>query len=204
MNATEAEAAAPKRRVVLAEDEAIIRLDLRETLEALGYEVVGETGRGDEAIGLIHSLEPDIAILDVKMPGRTGISVAEELAEENPCAVLILTAYSQAELIEQAAGAGVLAYLVKPFQKNELHASLEVAYARHLQMRSLADETADLRERFEVRKLVDRAKGLLMDSHGLSESEAFEFVQRTAMETRQQMRTVAEKVISGDLNPEEE
>jgi AmiR/NasT family two-component response regulator len=188
-------------RVVIAEDEAIIRLDLKETLEEEGYQVVGETGRGDEAIELVSQLEPDLAILDIKMPGLDGLAAAREITADKKAAVLILTAFSQRDLIEQARDAGALAYLVKPFQKSELIPAVEVALGRFNEMRALADQNLSLAEQLETRKLVDRAKGRIMDNHGLSEAEAFRFVQKTAMDTRQTLKTVAQKVIDGELKP---
>ena len=189
-------------RVVIAEDEAIIRLDLKETLEEEGYEVVGETGRGDEAVDLVRSHEPDLAILDIKMPGLDGLSAAREIAGERRAAVLILTAFSQRDLIEQARDAGALAYLVKPFQKSELIPAVEVALARFQEMRALHDQTKSLEESLEARKVVDRAKGVLMDNFGRSEADAFSFIQKTAMSERVTMRDIAQRVIDGDLSPE--
>jgi response regulator NasT len=189
-------------RVVIAEDEAIIRLDLKETLEEEGYEVVGETGRGDEAVELVREHGPDLVILDIRMPGLDGLSAAREIAGERRAAVLILTAYSQRDLIEQARDAGALAYLVKPFQKTELLPAVEVALGRFREMQALHDQTASLEESLEARKLVDRAKGLLMDRHGLSEADAFSFVQKSAMSERVTMREIAEKVIAGERSPE--
>ncbi|MBK9181306.1 MAG: response regulator [Acidimicrobiales bacterium] len=189
-------------RVVIAEDEAIIRLDLKETLEEEGYEVVGETGRGDEAVRLVRDLRPDLVILDLKMPGVDGLTAAREIAGERLAAVLVLTAFSQRDLIEQARDAGALAYLVKPFQRAELVPAIEVALGRFREIVALAGEVADLEDRLETRKLVDRAKGLLMDRHGLDESGAFSFVQKTAMRQRVTMRSVAEQIIAGDLGPE--
>jgi response regulator NasT len=189
-------------RVVVAEDEAIIRLDLVETLREEGYEVVGETGRGDDALRMVHDLRPDVAILDVRMPGLDGIEVAREVVATHAAAVLILTAFGQRELVERAAEAGAMAYLVKPWQKSDLIPAIEVAIARHRQVVALAEENADLADQLEVRKLVDRAKGKLMDDHGLSEQEAFRFVQTTAMGSRTPMRDVAEAVLAGDIGPE--
>jgi len=189
-------------RVVIAEDEAIIRLDLKETLEEEGYEVVGETGRGDVAVELVREHSPDLVILDIRMPGLDGLSAAREISSERRAAVLILTAYSQRDLIEQARDAGALAYLVKPFQKAELLPAVEVALGRFREMQALHDQTASLEESLEARKLVDRAKGLLMDRHGLSEADAFSFVQKSAMSERVTMKDIAEKVIAGDLSPE--
>jgi response regulator NasT len=186
---------------VIAEDEAIIRLDLKETLEEEGYEVVGETGRGDEAVDLVRRLEPDLAILDIKMPGMDGLEAARAITAERGAAVLILTAFSQRDLIEQARDAGALAYLVKPFQKSELIPAVEVALGRFVEMRALAEENSSLTEQLATRKLVDRAKGILMDKHNLAESEAFRFVQKTAMDSRRSLSDVAQSVIDGELTP---
>ncbi|MEJ5254284.1 MAG: response regulator [Acidimicrobiales bacterium] len=188
-------------RVVIAEDEAIIRLDLKETLEEEGYEVVGETGRGDEAVELVKQLEPDIAILDIKMPGLDGLSAAREIAGERRAAVLILTAFSQRDLIEQARDAGALAYLVKPFQRSELIPAIEVAIGRFRELKALHDQAQTLEGQLETRKVVDRAKGRLMDRYALSESDAFSFIQKTAMQERMTMKAVAEKIIAGELAP---
>jgi two-component system, response regulator PdtaR len=188
-------------RVVIAEDEAIIRLDLKETLEEEGYVVVGETGRGDEAVELVQELRPDLAILDVKMPGMDGLAAAALISAEKHAAVLILTAFSQRDLIEKARDAGALAYLVKPFQKSELIPAVEVALGRFQEMKALADENLSLAEQLETRKLVDRAKGKLMDMHGLSEADAFRFLQKTAMDTRATLKQVALDVIDGKLKP---
>jgi two-component system, response regulator PdtaR len=190
-------------RVVIAEDEAIIRLDLKETLQEEGYEVVGETGRGDEAVELVRAHEPDIAILDIKMPGLDGLSAAREIAADRSAAVLILTAFSQRDLIEQARDAGALAYLVKPFQRSELIPALEVAIGRFQEMKALAEQAQTLEEQLETRKIVDRAKGRLMDAHGLSEGDAFSFIQRTAMRERLTMKAVSERIIAGELGPDE-
>jgi response regulator NasT len=188
-------------RVVIAEDEAIIRLDLKETLEEEGYEVVGETGRGDEAVDLVKEHEPDVAILDIKMPGLDGLSAAREIAGERRAAVLILTAFSQRDLIEQARDAGALAYLVKPFQRSELIPAIEVAIGRFQEMKVLHEQTQNLEDQLETRKVVDRAKGLLMDKFGLSESDAFSFIQKTAMAERKTMKAISELIISGELQP---
>ncbi len=189
-------------RVVIAEDEAIIRLDLRETLEEEGYEVVGETGRGDEVVDLVRAAAPDVVIVDIKMPGADGLTAAKAISEEHLAAVLVLTAFSQRDLIERARDAGALAYLVKPFQRAELVPAIEVALGRFIELRALHEQSADLTERLEARKAVDRAKGLLMDRHGLSEQESFQFVQRHAMASRQTMRAVADAVVAGDLAPQ--
>ncbi len=190
-------------RVVIAEDEAIIRLDLKETLQEEGYEVVGETSRGDEAVQLVRELEPDLAILDIKMPGLDGLAAAREISADRRSAVLILTAFSQRDLIEQARDAGALAYLVKPFQRSELIPAVEVALGRFREMQALFDQNSSLEEQLETSKVVDRAKGLLMDDHGLSESEAFSWIQKRAMHDRKTMRAVAADVISGELGPDQ-
>jgi AmiR/NasT family two-component response regulator len=189
-------------RVVIAEDEAIIRLDLKETLEEEGYEVVGETGRGDEAVELVTRLKPDVAILDIKMPGVDGLEAARQITSGRHAAVLILTAFSQRDLIEQARDAGALAYLVKPFQRTELIPALEVALVRFQEIKALHDQAESLVDQLETRKLVDRAKGRLMDDHGLSEAEAFKFLQKTAMDQRRTLKVVATDVINGVLKPE--
>ena len=188
-------------RVVIAEDEAIIRLDLKESLEEEGYEVVGEAGRGDQAIELVRSLRPDLVILDIKMPGVDGLTAARTIAAERLCAVLMLTAFSQREIIEDARDAGALAYLVKPFQKNDLIPAIEVAIGRFRELQNLGGELDALGEQLESRKLVERAKGILMDECGFKEQEAFTFVQRTAMSERCRMRDIAERVIDGSLRP---
>jgi response regulator NasT len=188
-------------RVVIAEDEAIIRMDLRETLEEEGYVVVGETGRGDKAVELVRDLQPDLVILDVKMPGIDGLEAAGIITAEKLCGVLILTAFSQREVIEQARDAGALAYLVKPFQKSDLIPAIEVAIGRFRELRNLTGEIDALGEQLEARKLIDRAKGLLMDECGMKESEAFTFIQRTAMSERTRMREVAERILDGSLRP---
>ncbi|MHB8329742.1 MAG: ANTAR domain-containing response regulator [Acidimicrobiales bacterium] len=196
------------KRVVIAEDEAIIRLDLKEILESEGYDVVGETGRGDEAVELVARHRPDLAILDVKMPGMDGIEAARRISSEHKTAALILTAFSQRNLIEDARDAGVAAYLVKPFQRTELIPAIEVAIARFEEHRAieeeharLSDEVANLEDKLETRRVVDRAKGLLMDKHGMGEAEAFGFIQRTAMGSRARMQDVARQVLEGTLTP---
>ena len=188
-------------RVVIAEDEAIIRLDLRETLEEEGYEVIGEAGRGDVALELIRELKPDLAILDVKMPGMDGLEVARMIGDEKICGVLVLTAFSQREIIEQARDAGALAYLVKPFQKSDLIPAIEVAIGRFRELQALNGQMEVLGEQLEARKILDRAKGRLIDDFGMKEQEAFSFIQRTAMKDRSRMRDVAEKILSGELQP---
>ncbi|MEK9838208.1 MAG: ANTAR domain-containing response regulator [Ilumatobacteraceae bacterium] len=188
-------------RVVIAEDEAIIRMDLRETLEEEGYEVVAETGRGDEVVALVRDLAPDLAILDVKMPGMDGLEAAGVITSEKLCAVLMLTAFSQREVIEQARDAGALAFLVKPFQRSDLVPAIEVAIGRFRELRDLTGEIDALGEQLEARKVVDRAKGVLIDQVGLSESDAFSFIQRTAMSERVRMRDVADRILDGSLRP---
>ena len=189
-------------RVVIAEDEAIIRMDLRETLEEEGYEVVGETGRGDEVVDLVRTLQPDLAVLDVKMPGADGLSAAATITDEKLCAVLMLTAFSQREVIEQARDAGALAFLVKPFQRSDLVPAIEVAIGRFRELRDLTGEIDALGEQLAARKVVDRAKGILIDECAMSEGDAFSFIQRTAMSERTRMGDVADRIIDGDLRPE--
>ena len=189
-------------RVVIAEDEAIIRLDLKETLEEEGYEVVGETGRGDKAVELVRQLRPDLAILDIKMPGMDGLEAARLITADRICGVLVLTAFSQREVIEEARDAGALAYLVKPFQKSDLIPAIEVAIGRFNEMRALNGEIDALGEQLETRKILDRAKGVLIDSHSMSESDAYGWIQRAAMNQRSTMKAVAEKVVDGSLRPE--
>lgn len=195
-------------RIVLAEDEAIIRLDLKETLESEGYSVVGDFGQGDTALRAIRELKPDLAILDVKLPGLTGLEVASAIASERICATLILTAYSQRALVEEAREAGAMAYLVKPFQASELIPAIELSLARYAETRALEaevaairDESEATREKLEARKLLDRAKGVLIDEMGMHEADAFRFIQRSAMDARTSMKAVAELVISGELRP---
>lgn len=188
-------------RIVVAEDEAIIRLDLVETLREEGYDVVAETGRGDDALRLVEELRPDLAILDVRMPGLDGIEVAREIVSARTAAVLILTAFGQRELVERAAEAGALAYLVKPWQRSDLIPAIEMATARFRDVVALTEDKESLEDQLETRKVVDRAKGKLMDEHGLSENDAFRFLQTTAMGTRTSMRAVADQVIDGQLSP---
>jgi response regulator NasT len=188
-------------RVVIAEDEAIIRLDLRETLEEEGYDVVGETGRGDQAVELVRGLQPDLVILDIKMPGMDGLEAARIINGEKICGVLMLTAFSQREVVEQARDAGALAFLVKPFQKSDLIPAIEVAMGRFRELRSLTGEIDALGEQLESRKVVDRAKGVLIDEAGMTEQDAFSFIQRTAMSERVRMRDVADRILAGTLRP---
>jgi response regulator NasT len=187
-------------RILVAEDEALIRLDLVEMLTEAGYEVVAQATNGVEAISLAKQFKPDLAILDVKMPEMDGITAAEQIIEIAP--VLMLTAFSQRDLVERARDAGVMAYVVKPFSIGDLTPAIEIAMSRHLQMRALSDEVADLHERLESRKLIDRAKGILMQALNLSEPEAFSWIQRAAMDRRISMKAVAEAVISPDSVPE--
>jgi len=189
------------RRVLLAEDEALIRLDLKEMLQEEGYDVVGEAGDGESAVKLAEQLRPDLIILDVKMPGMDGITAAERIAANRIAPVVILTAFSQRDLVERARDAGAMAYLVKPFQKRDLLPAIEMAVSRHAEIVSLESEVSTLGERLEARKIVERAKGVLQAEHGLSEPEAFRWIQRTSMNRRSTMRSVAEAVIAGDLLP---
>ncbi|MEQ8716101.1 MAG: response regulator [Acidimicrobiales bacterium] len=188
-------------RLVIAEDEAIIRLDLVEMLSDEGYDVVADTGDGDEAMRLVRAHRPDLVLVDIKMPGRDGLDVAREVHAEALCGVLVLTAFSQRELVAEATASGALAYLVKPFERAELVAAVEVALARHAEIANLLGEARELTERLETRKVVDRAKGLLMDEHGMREAEAFSFMQKTAMAQRRTMRVVAADILVGDLRP---
>ena len=191
-------------RVVIADDEAIIRLDLKEILEEAGFDVVAEAGRGDEAVELIALHTPDLAILDVKMPGLDGIEAARRVVAEHDVAVLLLTAFSQRDLIEQAREAGVSAYLVKPFRKAELIPAVQAALLAAREERALAvedDVSAVAEDKLETRRLVDQAKELLMDAHGMAEEEAFSFIQQTAMQTRARMRDVATAIVEGTLTP---
>ena len=188
-------------RIVIADDEAIIRLDLQETLEEEGYEVVGAVGRGDDAVALVRDLSPDLAILDIKMPGMDGIAAAKEIVAARWAAVLILTAFSQRDLVEQATTAGAIGYLVKPFQKSDLVPAIEVAIARFREVKALEEEVHGLEESLATRRLVDRAKGILMDRHSMSESDAFSFIQQSAMRQRAKMAVAAQQVIEGSPPP---
>lgn len=183
------------RRVVVAEDEALIRLDVVESLEDAGYRVVGQAANGDEAVELARSERPGVVIMDVKMPGSDGIAAAKTITEEGIAPVVMLTAFSQQSLVKEASDAGAMAYVVKPFVPEKLFPAIEVAMARFDQMTELKKQITDLKKRFAARKKVDRAKGLLMENMGLSEAEAFRWIQKTSMDRRLMMEEVADAVI---------
>ena len=193
-NSSNTEQVAP--RIIVAEDEAIIRMDLIEMLREAGYNVIGEAANGREAISLARHLKPDLAILDVKMPEIDGISAAEFIVSEKLAAVLMLTAFSQRELVERARDAGAMAYLVKPFSISDLTPAIEMALGRYAQIQALEAEVGELGERLEARKLVDRAKGVLMANLGISEPEAFKWIQKAAMDQRSSMSAVSEGVLA--------
>ena len=193
-NSPDAKQVAP--RIIVAEDEAIIRMDLIEMLRESGYNVIGEAANGREAISLARHLKPDLAILDVKMPEIDGISAAEVITSEKLAAVLMLTAFSQRELVERARDAGAMAYLVKPFSISDLTPAIEMALGRYAQIQALESEVGELGERLEARKLVDRAKGVLMANLGISEPEAFKWIQKAAMDQRSSMSAVSEGVLA--------
>ncbi len=184
-----------KTRVVIADDESLIRLDIKEMLTNLGYLVVGEAGDGVSAINLARELKPELVVMDIKMPNMDGIAAAKILTEEHIAPVLLLTAFSQQDLVERAKEAGVVGYIVKPFREQELVPAIEVALERFREFRALEKEVADLKDAFETRKLVDRAKGLLMDSQGLTEAEAFRKIQKMSMNSRKSMREIAEAIL---------
>jgi AmiR/NasT family two-component response regulator len=188
-------------RVVVAEDEAIIRLDLVEILREEGYEVVADCGRGDEVVQLVEQHAPDLVLLDIKMPGMDGLSAARAIDEHFDAAIVILTAFTQRELIDEASDAGAMSYLVKPYQRSDLVPALELARARRQERQALTDKIGELESRMEERKLIDRSKGVLMDTHGMSEDDAFRFLQRSAMSGRHRMSDVAHEVLSGRLAP---
>lgn len=194
--ATPSESPALPLRVLVAEDEALIRLDLVELLTGEGYEVVGEASDGEQALALARELVPDLVVMDVKMPKMDGITAAAAIAEERIAPVVMLTAFSQRELVERAREAGAMAYVVKPFDASDVIPAIEIAAARFAEIRAVEAEVADLEERFASRKAVDQAKGLLQEGLGLTEPEAFRWIQKTAMDMRKSMRDVAEGVIS--------
>lgn len=185
----------PKTRVVVAEDESLIRMDIVEILHDNGFEVVGEAGDGEKAVALAEELRPDLVVMDVKMPLLDGISAAEIIGKKNIAPVVLLTAFSQRELVERAAEAGALAYVVKPFTPNDLLPAIDIALSRYQQIRALEDEIGDLAERLETRKILDRAKGILNNTMGLPEPEAFRWIQKASMDRRLTMREVAQTVI---------
>ena len=187
----------PTKRVLVAEDEAIIRLDLAEMLTEAGYEVVGQASDGEQAVALAASLKPDIVIMDVKMPVMDGISAAEQIGKERLCPVVMLTAFSQTELVERARDAGVMAYIVKPFTASDVTPALDIALSRWAELKTLEAEVADLGDRLETRKAVDRAKGVLMTKLKITEADAFRWIQKTAMDRRMSMREVADAVAAG-------
>ncbi len=187
----------PPRRVLIAEDEALIRLDLSEMLADEGFQVIGEAGDGVQAVQLARELRPDLVIMDVKMPKKDGIDAAAEIVAEQIAPVVILTAFSQRDLIERARDAGAMAYLVKPFSQSDLLPAIELAVARHAEMVALRAEVADVTDRLEARKVIDRAKGLLMTNQKMSEPEAFRWIQRTAMDRRTSMQAIAQAVLEG-------
>ena len=182
-------------RILIADDESLIRLDLREMLTELGYDVIGEAADGRTALDLARKLLPDLVVMDIKMPGLDGIAAAEHLTRERIAPVVLLTAYSDQELVERAREAGVVGYVVKPFRPTELMPVIELSLARFEEFRSLEREVGDLKEAIETRKVVERAKGVLMETHGLREAEAFHRIRKTSMDTRKSMREVAEAVL---------
>jgi response regulator NasT len=191
------------RRVVVAEDESLIRMDIVEILRDNGFDVVGEAGDGETAVALATELRPDLVIMDIRMPQLDGIEAAKRLSENHIAPVVLLTAFSQKELVEQASEAGALAYVVKPFTPNDLLPAIEIALSRYQQILTLENEVADLVERFETRKLVDRAKGLLNERMGLNEPEAFRWIQKASMDRRTTMQAVAQAVIE-QLSPKKD
>lgn len=188
-------AAAPPRRVLIAEDEALIRMDLAEMLREEGYDIVGEAGDGQEAVELAEQHKPDLVIMDVKMPRRDGIDAATEIASKRIAPIVVLTAFSQRDLVERARDAGAMAYLVKPFTASDLIPAIELAMSRYSELTALEREVATLSDRLETRKLIERAKGLLQVKQGMTEPEAFKWIQRAAMDRRTSMKRVAEVVL---------
>ncbi|GAB3822208.1 response regulator [Tessaracoccus terricola] len=184
------------RKVLVAEDEALIRLDLVELLTDEGFEVIGQAADGEEAVKLARELEPDLVIMDVKMPKMDGITAAEIIAEERIAPIVMLTAFSQRDLVERARDAGAMAYVVKPFDASDVVPAIEIAMGRFAEIKAIEDELASLEDRFESRKIIDQAKGILQESLDLTEPEAFRWIQKTAMDLRKSMREVAEGVIS--------
>ena len=199
-NTEQAGSAAKKPRVLVAEDEALIRMDLVELLNEEGYEVVGQAGDGEEVLAMARELQPDLVVMDVKMPKMDGITAAEQIAEERIAPVVMLTAFSQRDLVERAREAGAMAYVVKPFDASDVVPAIEIAMGRFAEIRAVEDEVADLEERLASRKAVDQAKGMLQEGLGLSEPEAFRWIQKTAMDLRISMREVADKVIAQGKN----
>ena len=183
-------------RVLVAEDEALIRLDLVELLTDEGFEVIGQAADGEEAVKLARELRPDLVIMDVKMPKMDGITAAESIAEERIAPIVMLTAFSQRDLVERARDAGAMAYVVKPFDASDVIPAIEIAIGRFAEIKAIEDELASLEDRFESRKIIDQAKGILQESLGLTEPEAFRWIQKTAMDLRKSMREVADGVIS--------
>jgi response regulator NasT len=184
-----------RTRIIIADDESLVRADLREALTELGYLVVGEVGDGQSAVNMARELDPDVVVMDIKMPGLDGIEAAQVLTQEKIAPVVLLTAYSQRELIDRAKEAGVVGYLVKPFRETDLTPAIELAMARFSEFRALEEEVDNLAEALETRKKVERAKGILMDQHGLTETEAFRKIQKMSMNTRRPMKEVAEAII---------
>jgi response regulator NasT len=189
-------------RVLIAEDEALIRLDLKEMLEEEGYDVVGEVGDGQQAVDRATELRPDLVILDIQMPVLDGLSAAEKIAGDRIAPVIVLTAFSQRDLVERARDAGAMAYLVKPFNKNDLVPAIEVARARFAEMSALDSEVRSLEERLEARKAIEKAKGRLMTDQGMTEAEAFRHIQRTAMNERTSMKALAERILADEAPAE--
>jgi response regulator NasT len=194
------QAGEPATRVLIAEDEALIRLDLAEMLREEGFDVVGEAGDGEQAVALAEQLRPDLVICDIKMPKMDGIAAAGQIMAKRIAPVVMLTAFSQRDLVERARDAGAMAYLVKPFEKRDLLPAIEMAMSRFAEIKALEAEVTGLRDRLEARKLIERAKGMLMTAHGLTEPEAFRWIQRAAMDNRTSMRAVAELVLGGAIS----